>query len=225
MSLDPSSDKPRRGRLWLLLLLAVAGLIIGWAQPWGVDDLLGVGHAFAAQPLFLGMVVLAMAVLFSFGLPGSLGVWLIAPFQPPLVATSLLVIGSVAGALGAYHFSARLRGDWQPEGLSRRVVDLLSRHGGWATQTALRVLPGFPHSVVNFAGGVLSLGRPGFLGAALIGLSIKWAVYASAIHGLVEAVESDQAMALTTIWPLLLLSLFLLLGTAARHWLLNRDNG
>ena len=215
-STSRSSANPRR--LWWLLLLIVAGTIIGSIQPFGVEELLGFGRELAEKPLFLAGVVLAMAVLFTFGLPGSLGLWLIAPFQPPLVATVLLVCGSVAGAFGAYQFSHRLRGEWEPEGFGKRVVDFLSRHGSWVTQIALRILPGFPHSVVNFAGGMLGLGLVGFLTAALVGLSIKWGVYAGAVHGLVEAVESDQALDITTLAPLLALSVLLLIGAAARRF-------
>ncbi len=216
---NTSGDAARPRRLWLLPLLILAGVVVASVQPYGVDELLGFGRELAGNPLFLLAVVLAMALLFTFGLPGSLGIWLIAPFQPPLIATALLVVGSVGGAYGAYRFSARLRGDWEPEGVGAHVVRLLSNNGGWVVQTALRILPGFPHSVVNFAGGVLGLGLVGFLGAAVVGLSIKWGVYAGAVYGLVEALESDQALDPATLAPLLVLSVLLLLGVAARRYL------
>lgn len=215
----PVQSQSRPRRLWVLPLLIISGAVIASIQPWGVDELLEFGRDLSGNPLFLAGVVVTMAILFTFGLPGSLGLWLIAPFQPPLVATGLLVVGSVAGALGAYRFSSRLRGDWEPQGPGSRIVGLLSRQGGLLTQTALRILPGFPHSLVNFAGGVLGLGLPGFLTAAAVGLSVKWGVYASAVHGLVEAVESGQALDKTTLAPLLVLSVLLLLGAAAKRML------
>ncbi|MGY6554415.1 MAG: rhodanese [Wenzhouxiangella sp.] len=211
-------------RLWLLPLLIVVGVGIGAVQPWGVDELLAFGRDLASNPWFLAVVVLTMIVLFSFGLPGSLGFWLIAPFQTPVVGTVLLLIGSVGGAFGAYRFSSRLRGDWEPEGFSSRIVRLLSRQGGVLTQTALRILPGFPHSVVNFAGGVLGLGLAGFLLAATIGLAIKWAVYASAVHGLVEAVEAGDALDFRTLLPLVVLSLLLMVGALAKRWVAARSD-
>lgn len=216
---DQSSFPPGgRKRVWVLPVLVIVGLVIGVLQPLGVEELLQIGRELAGNPLFLVLVLVGMVILFTFGLPGSIGVWLIAPFQPPLIATLLLVAGSVSGAFGAYQFSARLRGDWEPEGFSSRIVGLLSRQGGVMTQTALRILPGFPHSVVNFAGGVLGLGLTGFLAAATVGLAIKWGVYASAIHGLVEAVESEEVMDPTTLLPLIVLSGLLLLGALARRW-------
>lgn len=217
--LNGATRSTRSRRLWLLPLLIVIGLTIGALQPWGTEDLLTFGHDLASNFWFLAAVVLGMILLFTFGLPGSLGVWLIAPFQPPLVAALLLVVGSVGGALGAYQFSARLRGDWKPEGFSSRILKLLSRHGGILTQAALRILPGFPHSVVNFAGGVLGLGLAGFLAAATVGLAIKWGVYASAIHGLVEAVESEEVLDPTTVLPLIVLSGLLLVGALAKRWI------
>lgn len=220
--MNASDSSSRSGRLWLLPLLIIIGLSIGALQPWGVDELLAFGRDLAGNPWFLVGVVLAMAVLFTFGLPGSLAFWLLAPFQTPVVATFLLVLGSVAGAFGAYRFSARLRGEWEPEGFSRRIVHLLSRQGGILTQMALRTLPGFPHSVVNFAGGVLGLGLSGFLAAAIIGLTVKWGVYASAVHGLVEAVEAGDALDLRTLLPLLVLSGLLLGGAVARRWVAGR---
>ena len=209
-------------RVWLLPVLIALGLGVAAVQPWGVAELFDFGRDLASQPWFLALVVLGMAVLFTFGLPGSLGFWLIAPFQAPLISTLLLLIGSVGGAFGAYRFSSSLRGDWEPEGFSRRIVHLLSRQGGLLTQMALRILPGFPHSVVNFAGGVLGLGLTGFLAAASVGLAVKWGIYASAVHGLVEAVEAGDALDFRTLLPLLILSVLLLAGALARRWMAGR---
>ncbi len=219
-----SDSSSRSGRLWLLPLLIVIGLGIGALQPWGVQDFLAFGQDLAGNPWFLLAVVIAMAVLFTFGLPGSLTFWLIAPFQAPVVSTFLLVLGSVAGAFGAYQFSSRMRGDWEPEGFSSRIVRLLSRQGGLLTQTALRILPGFPHSVVNFAGGVLGLGLGGFLSAAIVGLAVKWGIYASAVYGLVEAVETGEVLDFRTLLPLVVLSVLLLLGALAKRWVADRSD-
>jgi uncharacterized membrane protein YdjX (TVP38/TMEM64 family) len=210
--MEPTTPKSRLPGLWLLPLLIIAGLALAWWQPFGLVELLTWGRQVADSPLLLAAVVLAMVLLFSFGLPGTLGLWLIAPFQPPLIATGLLLIGSLGGAMGAYLFSNRLRGDWQPNGLAGRITDLLERRGDLMTQTALRALPGFPHSVINFAGGVLQLPLTVFLLSALIGLSIKWAVYASAVHGLAEAIEEGNAVQASTLAPLLILSALLLAG-------------
>ncbi len=205
----------RRGyskKIWILPVLAVTGIALGAWQPLGFDEILAYGEEVGTSPLFLAAAVTAMVMCFTFGLPGSLGVWLIAPFNPPLLATFLLLVGSVGGAGGAYLFARKMRSDWKPTGPSAKVFDLLRRRGDLATQTALRMFPGFPHSVVNFAGGVLRLPLGAFLAAALLGLAVKWGIYASAVHGITDAVAAGEAVNLRTLWPLFALAALLLGG-------------
>lgn len=206
-----------RKRIWILPILVVAGLVLAIWQPFGMDELLAWGQRFGSSPVFLTATVMVIAVLFTFGLPGSLGLWLIAPFNPPVVATLLLVAASTGGAVGAYFFSAHLRKDWRPAGASARVVEMLEKRSDLLTQTAMRMLPGFPHSVVNFAGGVLRLPLPGFIVAAIVGLSIKWGIYASAINGMVDAVVADTRIGLGTLLPLFGLVVLALAGAWVRR--------
>ena len=209
--------------MMLIPVLLVTGLALSAWQPIGPAELLHWGQQAAEQPLLMAAVVLAMALMYTFGLPGTLGLWLIAPFQPPLVAVLLLLTGSVGGALGAYAVSRRLREGWQPRGSARRVLSLLERQGGFFTQAALRILPGFPHSVVNFAGGVLRLPLPTFILAALAGHALKWAVYAGAVHGVFDALAHGTAIRLSTLAPLFMLSILLLLGHLAKSRLDSRQ--
>lgn len=222
-----TSSKQVRGRgrkLWVILALITVGLVVAWWQPVSLAELMGWGQAMSDMPLVIGLVLLVMVVLFSIGLPGSFGIWLIAPFQSPLISTVLLVAASVSGALGAYAVSMRLRGDWRPEGTSRKIFLILEERSDFLTQTALRVLPGFPHSVINFAGGVLLLPLAVFTLSALIGLTIKWAVYSTALHGLADAIETGSAIQASTIAPLIVLSVLLLLGTWARGRLMAKPD-
>ena len=216
------SDQPTRDQRppWKLLIipaLIVAGLVAGAVSPWGAGDLLAAGRALSDQPWYPPLVILAMAVLFTFGLPGSLSLWLLAPFFTPWLATLFLLIGSLGGALGAYGLGSRLRSGWQPGDFGQRVMELLDQRGDVITQTALRVLPGFPHSVINFAGGLLGLRLPAFVAAVIIGLGIKWGVYASAVHGATRALEAEEAINPAQVAPLLILAILLLGGGWARH--------
>ncbi|MCC5807940.1 MAG: VTT domain-containing protein [Opitutales bacterium] len=220
---EPTDEGPtsRRGyskKVWILPVLAAAGIALGAWQPLGFDEILAYGEQVGTSPLFLGAAVGGMIVFFTLGLPGSLGIWLIAPFNPPLTATLLLLAGSVGGAAGAYVFARKMRSDWKPSGPSAKIYDLLRRRGGLATQTALRMFPGFPHSVVNFACGVLRLPFGTFLAAAVIGLAVKWGVYANAVHGITDAVAAGDAVSFRTLWPLFALAALLLAGT----WLKSR---
>jgi uncharacterized membrane protein YdjX (TVP38/TMEM64 family) len=211
------SMPPGRRRIRTLIFVAIAGLLVGALQPYDIDELLGLGQQLAERPLYLVLIAFAMMLLFTFGLPGSLGLWLIAPFHPPVTATALLLAGSVGGALGAYLFSARFREPPSPDGFASRVLGHLSSHGGMLSQIALRILPGFPHSVVNFSAGILGLPLWRFLAAAAIGLAVKYGVYTTALYEVVEVVEEDRAAGWRTGAPLLVLASLILTGVWARR--------
>jgi uncharacterized membrane protein YdjX (TVP38/TMEM64 family) len=203
-----------------LLLLALVGFGLGLAA-WATPEpavLLEWGQAMAARPWLVIAVVALMAVLFTFALPGSTGLWLIAPFHPPVLSVALLLIGSVAGALGAHTLSRRLGGRWAPGSRGQRMVQLLRRRSDLLTQCALRTLPGFPHSVINYAAGMLSLSLGPFLLAAVIGLTFKWGVYTWVIQSAVAAIETGETLRPQTVLPLFVLAALLLLGALARRW-------
>lgn len=201
----------------LLVLLIVAGLVFASWHTRELAQFLAWGERIADLPIAIVAAVVLMAAMHTFALPGSLMLWVIAPFHSPLVSTLMLVTGSVAGALGAHRFSNRVGERWAPGKNTKRVVTLLEQRSDWLTQTALRVFPGFPHSVVNYAGGVIGLPLRPFLLAAVLGLTVKWGVYATAVHGAVEAIETGDALQPRTLLPLFVLAGLLLLGAVVRR--------
>lgn len=209
----------RRRWRWVVLgaSLAMAAYIWVWHSP----DLSAFRHwaeETSHHPLVVTSVILVMAVTLAIGLPGSIGLWLIAPFYPPHVATPMLIFGSVLGALGAYRLAALAGDRWQPKGLTRKVMLMLEARSDLLTQCALRVLPGFPHSVINFAAGLRRLPLGTFLLAATLGLGIKWAVYASAIYSGLDAIANDESfLSADILLPLVALTLLLLLGSWMRR--------
>lgn len=207
----------RNTKRLILPVLVLVGLVVAVWQPIDIATLLKWGQLIGTSPLFLALAILLIAGLFTFGLPGSLGLWLIAPFNPPWLATLLLVAASTAGALGAYAFSARLESGRQGSPRAGKVVDILRRNGDVFTLTALRMLPGFPHSAINFGCGVLRLPLPGFIAATVVGYSIKWGVYASAIHGIADTVEAGDAIRPDVLLPLFLLVVLGLVGAWVRR--------
>jgi len=96
-------------------------------------------------------------------------------------------------------------------------MDTLKARSDLLTQCAMRVLPGFPHSVINFAAGLghIALGR--YLLAAALGLAVKWAVYSSAIYGALEAIEEEDPLQMDVLLPLLALTALLLAGAWYRR--------
>ncbi len=203
-------------RILLVPLLISVGIALAVWQPFEVSELLEIGRELSTRPWFIPAVILLMAALFATGLPGSPFIWIVAPFQAPWVAVPVMLAGSVLGAAGAWSIGSKLRGGWKPGRFGRRVMNLLDERSDILTQTALRVLPGFPHSVINFAGGILRLNLVTFLAAAVIGLAIKWGVYATAIHGAAEALETGQALSPGTVIPLIVLTGMLLIGSWVR---------
>jgi len=220
---EKSRFAPRSLLLMLLLSLVVVLTVTAILLPIEIRYLLRWGVELAGHPMALVGIVLVMAVLMSVGLPGSLCFWLIAPFHAPLLSVSVLLVGSVAGAMGAYHFGKGLGDTWKPGYLARQVLNLLGKRSDFLTQCAVRILPGFPHAFVNLAGGVLGLPLLVFFCAAIVGLAIKWTVYAHAVHGMVSARQAEQAMDFFTLLPLIVLALLLALGGLAKRWFLGQS--
>lgn len=196
--------------------LLLAGLVVlGIGLGIGVGDpewILETGRRLTGDPWLLAGLVVLMAILFTFALPGSLVVWLIAPFVAPWVAVPLLVTGSVAGALGGYWLAGRLGADRGPLRHHPWLVEALRRHGDFLNLMAMRTFPGFPHSVINYAGGMLGLPRATFVLATTLGLCVKWGVYSSVLYGAAEAIEDGDALQPWTLVPLGVLALLLAVG-------------
>lgn len=201
----------------VLLACVVAGGVLGLWQPVELRVVLDWGERITGHPVTPILVIAAMAVLFTFAMPGSLCVWLVAPFQPPAVATAILVAGSVLGAFGAWQLASRLGGGWSMGPRSARIRDALAARSDFAMLCALRVLPGFPHSVVNYAGGILQIALPRFLLAAALGLTVKWGVYSAAIQSGVGAAEKGLWIEPAELVPLVVLALLLAAGDWAHR--------
>lgn len=193
-----------------------AGLLLLVWRPVDISTLLAWGAALAGHPASLPAVAAAQALLFTFALPGSTLVWIVAPFHPPVVAVPVLVAGSAGGALAARLLAGRLLLGWQPGDRARLIIRVLEQRGDLFTQIALRALPGFPHSVVNYGGALLGLPLPGYLAAAVIGLSCKWWVYAGAIHGISTAARGEEAIGPGSLLPLLMLAGLMLAAAVLR---------
>lgn len=208
----------------MLCALVLTGLLLAIWQPIGLQRLLAFGQEAAGHPLAILAVILLMVLMFTFALPGSACLWLVAPFHPPIMATAIMVVGSVVGALGAYQVARRLGPDRAASRRGQRVMQILADRSDLATQCALRIFPGFPHAVVNYASGVLHLPLAGFLTAAIVGLTIKWAVYAAAIHNGMGAVQRGEGIDAIDVFPLFVLAALLLAGNWVR-WYLERRQG
>jgi uncharacterized membrane protein YdjX (TVP38/TMEM64 family) len=207
----------RYWRTLVLLALVILGVVLLLANPLSPERILVTGKRLAHDPAALALIVAGMALFYALALPGSAFFWLIAPFQPPWIAVPLLVTGSVGGAMGGYGLARYLGRDWVTGERSRRILDVLQHRGDTLTQFAFRVLPGFPHSVLNFGAGAVGLPLFGYVLAAALGLGIKWSIYAGAVHGAVEALEAGERPGAATLAPLAVLAVLVLAGVALRR--------
>lgn len=212
---DNAKGNPRKA---IIILVSLAVLFIAFMFiPLPFSTVIDWGARAANNPLAIALILILMAAMMTAGLPGSVCFWLIAPFHPPLHATILLMIGSLAGAFGAYQLSSRLSDVAPQSRLGQRITQLLSERSDLFTQTALRVLPGFPHVLVNFTSGFLRLPLPTFMLAALLGLTSKWAVYCTAVYGARSVLQAEESLRISTLMPLAILGIMLLISSQLKR--------
>lgn len=209
--------------LVFLLALIGIGVLLVWWEPVPAAQLWDWGERLASTPAILAGLLLLQAVLFTFALPGSLVFWVVAPFNPPWLSTLVMLGGSLSGAAGARYFSMYLKRRSRKENSSSAVTRLLQRRADFFTQCAIRALPGFPHSLINYAAGVLHLPLPTFVAATTAGLGIKWGVYSTAVYEATEVAEGKAALGASTFIPLAILAVLLLLGAWLRRQLARRN--
>lgn len=160
-------------------------------------------------------IVAAQFLLYTFAQPGSALFWVAALVYPPPAATLILTAGGTSGAVGAYLLARRLTRFDPAQARQQRLYRLLERQGDFFTLCALRVLPGMPHSVINYASGMLALPLAHFLPATVLGLAVKSYLYASALGGAAGARSPADLVRLEVLGPLVLIALLLLLGRFA----------
>lgn len=157
-------------------------------------------------------IVLAQSVLYTFARPGSILFWVAALLYSAPLATVILTAGGTAGALGAYLFARRLTRIHVARARGERIFNLLERQGDFFTLCALRVLPGMPHSAINYASGTLALPLVRFLAATALGLAIKSYLYSAAVGGVVGTAGPSDLLRLDVLGPLFAIASLLFLG-------------
>lgn len=210
---SPASSWP----LALLAALLALGLAAHFLEWFAWREALAWARGHAGQWWLPAALVLLQIVLFMFALPGSTVLWIVAPLYAPPAATLILVAGGVAGALAAYGFSQRLTETQRARLRRQRAWRVLERESDFLALCALRLVPAFPHSVLNYGAGILHLPLGGFAASAAIGFGLKAFIYSSVIHRLLEAAEVRHLLRPETLLPLLLLALLLFLARFLRR--------
>ena len=166
-----------------------------------------------AVPLMIAL----QAILYALALPGSAFLVIVPLFFPPLPAAAIAAAGGAAGALLAYVLVGRLGEGWRRRVESRRTFKLLKEHSDFLALCAMRVLPGFPHAVINHGGGALRIPLGRFVTAALLGFAAKGYLYAVLIYGASHTDDPEELIRLESTWPLFVLAALLVAGRLIRQ--------
>lgn len=160
------------------------------------------------------VLVFAQGSAFALAMPGSIMFVIIALLYDPLPATAMIVGGGVSGSLAAYAFSRKLGRAWSIRLRGHRLYHLLRDNTSFLMLCAMRMLPGFPHSVINFGSGLLRVPLPRFMASALLGYMVKGMLYATALHNIIEAEDGERGLSMDVLWPLIVLAVLFVAGFA-----------
>ena len=212
----------RHYKFIVLLILVGLGLAL---QQTGAIDLEGL-IIFARQYAdrwWLGvLLVVIQTVLFTFAMAGSSIVWITAAIFTPVTSTAIIASGTTLGGISAYLFSERLSEEWTQKIKFSRIYQLLQKESNFFTLFALRLMPGFPHSVINYSCGILKTRLINFIPAAIAGTAIKTYVYSLVIYNATTPEALTSTIDLSTVWPLLVLSLLILAAVFVKRYLRNK---
>jgi uncharacterized membrane protein YdjX (TVP38/TMEM64 family) len=223
MRTNHGSRERRSGRDWkltVLVILFLAGVVLGLA---GVVDWQKI--RFQLEPVtdrwwLPPLLVAVQTVLFALALPGSALIPFTALLYPPLPTTLINVAGGVAGALAARHAVLKAGEGWERRLSRSPTYRLLERHCDVFTLCLLRILPGFPHSVINYGSGLLKVKTFPLVFATAVGFAIKGYLYAVTIYEAGKADEPTDLLRLDTLWPLLVVAgLLVAAHLFRRRWL------
>jgi uncharacterized membrane protein YdjX (TVP38/TMEM64 family) len=200
--------------LGALIATGIALQLAGFLNP---QDIVPVARQYADHWWLMLILVLVQVVLFTFALAGSVILWAAATLYPPIVATTILALGATLGGISAYFFSARLTEDWVQRVQHSRIYKILRQEDNFFTLFAMRVMPAFPHALVNYSSGMLRIRLAFFVPAAFLGISIKSYIYAQIIYNATSTAALRQLLDISVYGPLVLLSVVTMIGVLIRN--------
>ena len=206
----------------MLIVILLTGIIL---QKTGLLDLSGVvsvleerAHQWWAPMILIGL----MTLLFAFALPGSTLMLAAGVMYSPWAATACTVVGGLLGGVAAYYLVRSLSAEWVRAYSESSLYEVMREHAGLLMLCALRMLPGFPHSVINYSAGLLRLPLATFVASTVIGYAVKGFVYTSAVYHATHIEKEAEAFSMETLWPLIALSILLVVGMLVRKRLYTR---
>ncbi|WP_455209126.1 TVP38/TMEM64 family protein [Kaarinaea lacus] len=224
---SPLNNSSKRARLWqplLLLALVVSGAMLHFTGVFDWQKVLHWAQGYAHVWWVPVVLICLQAALFTFALPGSTMVWLVAALYEPISAALVLTTGSTLGAFSAYWFARYETLRWANHVQRSHLYQVLEQRGDFLSLCAIRLIPGFPHSVINYGSGMLRLPIVRFLTSSLIGLAVKSFLYSNAIHGAITATNLSELVRLETLGPLVILAILTAFAAVLRNRWLRKQN-
>lgn len=163
----------------------------------------------------LPAIVVLQIIMYVMAFPASIVIWVIGAIYHPWTATLLVTLGGVLGSLGAYFFASQMTLSWSSKLQQTRVFKSIQDNSGFFQLCVFRCLPGFPHALINYSAGMLKAGLIPFIASSSIGFALKGFIYCSAIYSALHT-EDEPAISLSTLWPLIILVIFALMGVAVQ---------
>ena len=204
-------------KLLIVCLLIVTGILLEVAGLLDAGAMLAVAREYADYWWLALVFILLQTVLFTFALAGSFFLWIVAPLYPPVVSAFILAAGGTLGGVTAYLFSRRLTDEWIHRIENSHAYKLLHKQDNFFALFALRVFPAFPHSVVNYSSGILNVKMSHFVPAAMSGIYIKSYIYSEVIYNATTSASLDDLLDITTVGPLVLLSILAFIGVFIKY--------
>ena len=209
-------------KLVIVILLITLGFALDIAGLLDARQLLTLAREYTQHWWLIPVLILAQTILFTFALAGSIFLWIVAPLYAPATATFILAAGGALGGLGAYLFSGYLTEEWKTKIRNSRSYKLLQAQDNFLSLFAMRVFPGFPHSLVNYSSGILNAKLSHFVVAAVLGIGIKSYIYARVINSASNSLSLDMLLDISVFGPLVLLSVLSALGVYINYRITNK---
>jgi uncharacterized membrane protein YdjX (TVP38/TMEM64 family) len=203
-------------KLLILGVLILAGVLLQLSGTLDPAELIGLAREYTDQWWLPVVLVLAQVLLFTFSLPGTVFLWVAAALFPPIPAALILAAGATLGGVSAYYFSATLSDEWVHRVENSHVYRVLHKQDNFFALLAMRIMPAFPHGLVNYSSGILKVNLYYFIPAAFIGIGVKSYMYAGVIYEAAGGASLHDLLDFSTFGPLVLLAVLMFAGVIVK---------
>ncbi len=204
-------------KLLILGVLIAIGALLQLSGLLDPGELIEIARQYSGHWWLPVVLVLLQVLLFTFALAGTVFLWVAAVLYPPLTASIILAAGATLGGVSAYFFSSTLSDEWVHRVENSHIYRVLHKQDNFFALLAMRIMPAFPHGLVNYSSGILKVNLVYFVSATFIGIGLKSYVYAPVIYQAAGGASLSDLLDITTFGPLVLLSVITLGGVIVKY--------